>query len=161
MTLEEFALAIKNEAGKAATDEELAAFEQKIGAKLPDDLKRFLKQSGGGLVFDPPVVYLDDRGRDLRIRRMCDLAEIDRKFTKPTSYPLPRELLIIGSDSGGNSIMICTREDRLGEIFMLDHEMVAYEGDPDPLEKAEEEELVRPYSPSFTDFVGDMRIEDD
>lgn len=161
MTLEEFAAAIRNEGGRAAGEDEIAALEAKIGATLPADLKRFLKQSGGGLVFDPPVVYLDAEGRDLTIRHMCDVVEIDREFTKPSSYPLPGELLIIGNDAGGNSIMICMRQDRLGEIFMLDHELVAYEGDPEPLEEAEEYGLVTSYSPSFTQFVSDLRIEND
>lgn len=161
MTLEEFAATIRNEGGRPASEDEIAAFEAKIGAGLPSDLKLFLKQSGGGLVFDPPVVYLDAEGRDLSIRHMCDLAEIDRIFTKPSAYPLPEQLLIIGNDAGGNSIMVCTKQDRFGEIFMLDHELVAYEGEPEPLDEAEEYGLVNSYSVSFTQFVSDLRIEDD
>ncbi|ANL71621.1 SMI1/KNR4 family protein [Rhizobium phaseoli] len=161
MTPEEFAAVIKNEGGKTATEEELTAFEQKIGASLPQRLRQFLKLSSGGLIFDPPVVYLDSQDRDLRLRHMSDLTEIEKEFTTPRAYPLPRELLRIGNDSGGNSIMICLREDRFGEIFMLHHEMVAYEGEPEPLEEAEDYGLVTRYSQSFERFRSDLRIEDD
>ncbi|MBY2944009.1 SMI1/KNR4 family protein [Rhizobium leguminosarum] len=161
MTLEEFVAVIKNEGGKIATEEELTAFEKKLGLSLPQELRQFLKLSGGGLIFEPPVVYLDAKDRDLRLRHMSDLTEIDKEFTTPSAYPLPRELLRIGNDAGGNSIMVCLREDRFGQVFMLDHEMVAYEGEPEPLEEAEEYGLVTCYSPSFEQFLADLRIEED
>jgi hypothetical protein len=160
MTLDEFVSVIKNEGGKAATEEELAAFETKIASSLPRELRQFLASSGGGLIFQPPVIFLDENDRHLRLRRMSDLAGIDKELTTPESYPLPEKLLKIGSDAGGNAIMLCLRNDRFGQIFLLDHELVAYEGEPEPLEEAEEYGLVLFYSPSFSQFLNDLRIEE-
>jgi len=150
----------KNEDGRVATEAEVSAFEEKIGTPRPDSLREYFLQSGGGRVFDPPVIYLDAKEREFRLRHMGSLAETAQNFMTPRSYPLPRELLIIGNDAGGNSIMICTRRDRFGEIFMLDHELVAYEGEPEELEAAEEYGLVTSYSESFAHFLGDLRIEE-
>ncbi len=161
MNLEELAAIIDNEGGAPAKPEDLDAFEAAIGFSLPSELRRFLTLSGGGLVFNPPAVYHDAADRSFRLRRMSDLSGIKEEYTNPKSYPLPKELLRIGSDAGGNGIMICLRHDRFGEVFMLDHEMVAYEGGPMPLEEAEEDGLVTLYSLSFMHFVDDLRIEEE
>lgn len=161
MTLDEFVASIESEGGKPATEADLLDFEGKIGVQLPEGLRAFLKRSGGGLIFDTPVEYLDADGRDLQLRHMCDLVEIDREFTKPSAYPLPPALFVIGNDAGGNSIMICLSTDRYGQIFVLDHEMVAYEGEPEALEEAEENGLVTCYSRSFDQFLKDLRIAED
>lgn len=161
MTLEEFADIIENKGGKPAKEEDLQAFEGKIGATLPLELRQFLMLSGGGLVFDPPAVYHDAADRFFRLRRMSDLSGISEESVNPKYYPLPRELLCIGSDAGGNGIMVCLSQDRFGEIFLLDHEMVEYEGEAMPLEEAEEVGLVTCYSASFQKFLDDVRIEDD
>ncbi len=161
MTPEEFADAIENEGGKRATEDQLQAFEKKLGRKLPGDYRAFVTTSGGGLVFEPPVVYLDAEERDLRLRHVNCLAEVEKDFDKPSAYPLPEGLLCIGNDAGGNSIMLCVAEERFGQIFMLDHEMVAYEGEPEPLEEAEEYGLVTQYSPSFSRFVSNLHFEED
>jgi len=159
MTLDEFIDAIENEGGKPASEEALVAFETKIGSALPEKLRRYLNLSGGGLIFQPSIIYLDSEERQFRLRRMSDLSKIDEEFTTPSSYPLPDGFLIIGSDAGGNSIMVCLRSDRFGQIFLLDHELVAYEGEPGPLEEAEENGLVLFYSPSFSQFLNDLRID--
>jgi len=59
MSLNEFVNVIKNEGGRAATQEEIAAFEVKMASPLPLELKQFLMLSGGGLMFFPPIVYSD------------------------------------------------------------------------------------------------------
>ena len=91
---------------------------------------------------------------------MNNLSGIVKEFTTPSSYPIPEGLLTIGSDAGGNAIMLCLRDDRFGQIFLLDHELVAYEGEPEPLEEAEEYGLVLFYSPSFSQLLNDLRIEE-
>ncbi|MGV1822788.1 SMI1/KNR4 family protein [Agrobacterium sp. CG160-95] len=159
MTLDEFVNTIQNEDGNPASEDALVSFEAKIGSPLPKELREYLKCSGGGLIFQPSITYLDSEHRQLRLRYMNDLSKIDEEFTKPTSYPLPDGFLIIGSDAGGNAIMACMRTDRFGQIFLLDHELVAYEGEPDTLEEAEEYGLVLFYSPSFSQFLNDLRIE--
>lgn len=161
MTPEEFAATIENRGGERATEGQLLAFEKKLGKTLPADYRTFLGISGGGMIFEPPVAYLDAPGRDLLLRHMNSLAEVEKNFAKPSSYPLPEGLLVIGNDAGGNSIMLCVTQDRYGQIFMLDHEMVAYEGDPEPLDEAEENGLITQYSQSFSQFVSDMRIDGD
>jgi len=90
---------------------------------------------------------------------MSDLSKIDEEFTAPSASPLPDGFLIVGSDAGGNSIMVCLRSDRFGQILLLDHKLVAYESEPDPLEEAEDNGLVLFYSPSFSQFLNDLRIE--
>lgn len=161
MTLDEFIASIENEGGKPANDEELTHFEGKIGSPLPQQLRAFLTRSGGGLIFNTPIEYRDADGRHLQLRHMCDLTEIDKEFTKPSAYPLPPAFVVIGNDSGGNSIMICLSKERHGQVFVLDHEMVAYEGEPEALEEAEENGLITCYAPSFDQFLTDLRIAED
>ncbi|WP_284757651.1 SMI1/KNR4 family protein [Agrobacterium sp. fls2-241-TYG-188a] len=161
MTLDEFVASIENEGGTPATEAELSRFEERIGVPLPEALRAFLKRSGGGMIFNTPVEYRDTDGRELQLRHMCDLVEIEREFTKPSAYPLPPALFVIGNDAGGNSIMICLSKERNGQIFVLDHEMVAYEGEAETLEEAEENGLVAFYSPSFNQFLTDLRIAED
>ncbi|XUY27492.1 SMI1/KNR4 family protein [Agrobacterium sp. rho-8.1] len=161
MTPAEFAAVIENKGDERATEEKLLAFEEKLRTKLPEDYRSFLGMSGGGLIFEPPVSYLDAKERDLLLRHMNSLREVEAEFAKPSAYPLPAGLLCIGNDSGGNSIMLSLTKERFGQIFMLDHEMVAYEGEPEPLEEAEEYGLIKQYSASFTQFVADLSVEDD
>ncbi len=159
MRLDEFVGVIKNEGGRAATEDDIVSFEAKIKSSLPVELKQFLKLSGGGLIFQPPIVYHDSEDRYFRPRRMNDLSEIEQEFASPSSYPIPEGLLSIGADAGGNTILVCLRDDRFGQIFLLDHELVAYEGEAETLEEAEEYGLLLFYAPSFSQFINDLHIE--
>ncbi|MBB3947276.1 hypothetical protein GGQ73_003242 [Rhizobium skierniewicense] len=161
MTPEQFAGAIRNEGGERATEDQLKAFERKLGKTLPGDYRAFLTISGGGLIFETAVSYLDAEERDLLLRHMNSLREVEAEFDKPSAYPLPEGLLCIGNDAGGNAIMLCMTEERYGQIFLLDHELVAYEGEPEPFEEAQEYGLITQYSASFAQFVADLHFSQD
>ncbi|WP_299939806.1 SMI1/KNR4 family protein [uncultured Microbulbifer sp.] len=163
MTLEEFVAVIRGEGGKAASDEALSAFERRMDLTLPQELKHFLKCCGGGRVIETPVEYLDERGAQLIPRRMYSLDEMQGAFNSPVDSWVPKALLSIGVDEGGNTIMLCLRKDRFGQIFLFDHECVHYPGDdecPDTIETIEEAEDYRLgyYAPSFRQFLDDLRV---
>jgi hypothetical protein len=90
---------------------------------------------------------------------MGGLGDVEHELKEPGWYPLPSDLLCFGSDAGGNPLMICLREDRYGEIFLIDHEMVSFEGEPEPIEEAEEYGLASRLALSFSQFVAGLHSE--
>ncbi|MCO1336673.1 SMI1/KNR4 family protein [Microbulbifer sp. OS29] len=163
MELEQFIAVIKKDEGRASTEEELAEFEQVLGSSLPGDIREFLKICGGGQIFETPVKYLDQCGAEIIPRRMYNLNTIRCAFENPIDNWAPRELLPIGLDEGGNTLMLSLRPDRFGHIYLLDHECIYYPGSdevPDEIETIEEAEEYRIsyYSPSFGKFIKDTRL---
>ncbi len=158
MTLDEL-LASISPASKGATNERIAAFENLIGYRLPDDYKALLTATGGGRV-GPSVTLFDGSGDQLGV--IGGLGQdndfsIEADFLKPAYHPIPEGLLWIMTDGGGNGIMLCLRDDdRHGSVYFVDHEAVAYQGNPDPLEVALENGLLTELSPSFSGFVAGL-----
>ncbi|WP_445355925.1 SMI1/KNR4 family protein [Microbulbifer sp. EKSA008] len=158
MELTAFIAAIKNAGGKVATEEELTEFELVLGSTLPNEIKNYLKNCSGGRIFENPVEFLDQNGVNLIPRRMYDLNAMRHAAKKPIDPWVPKELLPIGLDEGGNTIMFCLHPDRFGHIYLLDHECIYYPGcieAPDAIETMEEAEEYRiSYcSSSFNEFL--------
>jgi hypothetical protein len=107
--------------GHQVTDAQIRAFEQSYGHPLPDDYRQFLLDVNGGSLdganceFDQGVVNrlfsLDDPDDDSR-----DLAT--RANRERTSLPSP-DLLFIGHDDGGNSLLVALAGEHRGEVWFM------------------------------------------
>ena len=158
MTLEDLISSI-SPAGKGATNERIAAFENRIGYRLPDDYKALLASTGGGRV-GRSVTLFDGSGDQLGVvggLGQDNDVSVETAFLEPAYYPIPEGLLWIMTDGGGNGIMMSLRDDdRHGSIYFVDHEAAAYQGDPDPIEVAIGNGLLTELSPTFSDFVAGL-----
>ena len=158
MTLEELISSI-SPAGKGATNERIAAFENRIGYRLPDDYRALLASTGGGRV-GPSVTLFDGSGDQLAVVGgfgQDNDVSIETAFLKSVYYPIPEGLLWMMTDGGGNGIMLSLRDDdRHGSVYFVDHEAIAYQGDPDTIEAAIENGLLTELSPRLSDFVAGL-----
>ena len=157
MTLAEFARLFDAEGRHPAGDVEIASFEALIGRALPASYRAFLKLTAGGYCnggsFAKPgetreyyswmAALTDDPRFSLAAR-----------WRKPDWHPMSQHLLIIGSDMGGNPIAISLRDDRLGEVFVMDHELFSFDDErQETIEEAEDYGLAMLYTLSFAKLL--------
>jgi len=164
MKIEEFAAAITSNV-KRPSEDQIADFERLIGGhRLPEGYRKFLQLTGGGEVskllgfrkgdLHENVISMEGLG----IREKGQSSGLVQNFQKPGFHPLPKHLLQIGDDSAGNPLTICLREDRFGEIFFIDHELVSFDDSKqESIEEAEEYGLAISLAPSFEAFVASLK----
>jgi hypothetical protein len=117
--------------GPAVTEADVAAFETRLGRKLPDDYRDFLLQVNGGRPDDEHCEFSvgivnrlfslhdeEDEARNLEVR-----AERVRSELAP-------ELLFIGHDDGGGRILLVVDGPHLGEVWFQVHEGRLPESNP-------------------------------
>jgi hypothetical protein len=113
------------------TDEQVGAFEARLGYKLPEDYRAFLLcYNGGTCSFGNVIEPLDST--------LCDLYCFDTRGEKgcmPLRLPqacaewgLPDNVLPIGETDGGDAVALLFASDRT-EIVVISHEDVFSEGD--------------------------------
>ena len=150
MTFEDLAASITN--GVTPADEgAIAAFERRIGHMLPRDYRRFLTMSSGGYTDDSVAFTLFETQLPWNMvggLRPEELYSLTHALEADGFGPLPRGLLWIGDDAGGNPIALNLRDDRFGEIFFIDHELLE-DGEAQTIEAAEESGLATSLAPSF------------
>ena len=163
MTIDEFIAALDPETAPPAGEGEIATFEALAGHRLPEDHRAFLGRSGGGGFGAVWPTYRLGRMEENWSRvgglRPDRSFSIEDEFRKYGFGPLPQRVIWIGDDSSGNPIAMSLRPDRLGEVFIIDHEICAFEGDPETIESAEEYGLAMSAAPSFTAFVAGLMAE--
>jgi hypothetical protein len=148
--------------GKAPppSQDQLEAFEAEIGAALPDDYRRFLLRSNGGTLdwyeFQGPTpegrswtVVVSDVG-GLRDEANLSLRHA-RSCYQGHELQIPRALLWIMGDPGGNAVCLGLTGDYRGRVYFWIHDE-----QPDPEEwdgGVETAGNVILLADSFTDFV--------
>lgn len=163
MTAAEFALLFDAEGRRPASEAEIASFEATIGHALPACYREFLTLTGGGYCrggrFAKPGGRPDYYGW---IAALTDEPRfsLEARWRKPDWYPMPHHLLTIGQDTGGNLIAMSLRDDRFGEVFLMDHELFSfYDEQQETIEEAEDYGLAIPYAPSFADLLSLSALE--
>ena len=107
-----------------STPDEIAAFETRVGAPLPEAYRQFLLQSNGGRPIDA-AFSVEGWGTSLvadfygiGTGDSCDLDAVRDTF----SDVIPKDVVAIGSDPGGNQVCLRLSSGRVGEVLFLDHE---------------------------------------
>jgi hypothetical protein len=107
--------------GPQVTDAQIRAFEQAFGYPLPDDYRQFLLDVNGGRT--------DRANREFAygvVNRLFSLDDIDdderdlatRANEERASLP-SRDLLFIGHDDGGNSLLLALAGEHRGEVWYM------------------------------------------
>lgn len=104
--------------GPSITDSELSAFEESIGARLPDEYRRFLLATNGGRTADDHVRFrvADGEGNLNELYALSDIA----RSRKVLGDRLPEDLIPIGYDGVGDKICLAVRGDHSGEVWFFD-----------------------------------------
>ncbi len=143
--------------------DEIEAFEADVGSKLPQDYREFLTRSNGGYIdwheFDVPIAM----GLVSRVGGLRAEPELSLRFARAcfqgNELQIPRALLWIMSDPGGNAICIGLTGKHRGRMYFWVHDE-----QPDPDEWDGEVETagnIRLVAPSFTEFVAALRPPDE
>jgi len=112
--------------GQAINEAELANFESKIGYTLPVEYREFLLLYNGGKpipdFFKVPEWQYEEtyvtelkglaNGKPVDLSELFDL--LDGR--------LPKGFIAIGSDPGGNQILLSLSNDKRGQVYFFDHE---------------------------------------
>jgi hypothetical protein len=148
-----------NECGPQVTEAQIEAFEQSFGHRLPDDYRQFLLDLNGGQPgranreFDQGVVNclfsLDEANEP-----MFDLAT--RANRERASLPSP-DLLYIGHDDGGNSILLVLAGEHRGEVWFMLTDDDARPDDANPRVVWHDRRDMRKLAGSFEQFLRSLR----
>ena len=105
--------------GPVVTEEDVAAFERRLGHRLPEDYRRFLLEVNGGRLdthtaFDDGIVNLlfslnePDERHDLLTQTL---------FERSTSRLPSPDLISVGYDDGSGGILLAVAGEHRGEVW--------------------------------------------
>ncbi len=118
--------------GSAVTEDEVRAFEAKLGATLPDDYRTFLLEVNGGRTAKSHRTFPVDGDASI-LNSLVSLNDPDdardlAERNKLIRDDLPPDLLLVGSDDGGARICLCIRGPHRGEVWYFDTNDARAEG---------------------------------
>jgi hypothetical protein len=109
--------------GPVVTDEDIRAFEQRIGATLPDAYRAFILEVNGGRTTEDHVQFRLRKG-ETNLNTLYSLNNPsggDLAYrAKSLSGKLPSELIPIGADDFGSEVCIVVHGERRGEVWFFD-----------------------------------------
>jgi hypothetical protein len=112
------------------TEADLVRFEQKLGGKLPPDYRVFLSRygltglgAGGRFVISEPCPWGASGSVD-QYFGFCSKSTQDIVYQTLDVYAgrIPDETIAIGSDAGGNLILLGFHDPVMDHVFFWDHE---------------------------------------
>lgn len=163
MTLDELAGLIDSSGRPMPTEADLRDLEAALGSRLPDAYRAFLLATPGGIVRGDVRSSSDgENAATVELARVAGLTIRDddaliERFRRAADFQTPEDALSIGTDPGGNDLVMVLRADRMGEIVILDHEMADY-GDRVTIEAAEESGYARRLAGSFAELVAGLTL---
>jgi hypothetical protein len=108
------------------TEARVQAFEAQVGARLPDDFRRFLLQYNGGKPLPSGFRMALRTGpyADSLVHSLDSLYDEDICNLESTVrwQRVPFGVITIGCDPGGNGICLVIAGERRGQIWFWDHE---------------------------------------
>jgi hypothetical protein len=149
------------------SQDEIAAFEAEIGTRLPEDYRQFLMRTNGGYIdwyeFEGPTPehgsWTTVVSRVGGLRKETDLSlRFARSCYQGGELRIPRALLWIMGDPGGNGICIGLTEKHRGRVYFWIHDEQPDLQDWDG--EVETAGNVIRLANSFTEFVAGIRPKD-
>lgn len=161
MTLEELLSLIENKL-PPASEAAMLAFELSIGHRLPADYREFLVRCNGGYasgyaVFPGPIgdVSIHHVG-GFREETCYSLVYNRDNYQHESEIRIPRDLIWIADDPGGNGFCIGVSEAHHGRVYFWDHEC---EPDPETWDGSfDSADNIDFLAESFSVFVSKLRI---
>jgi hypothetical protein len=137
-------------------ESDIRAFEQAIGARLPDEYRNFLLERNGGKV-KPPWFSIPNsnwrgnRGRVHYFFSICDDSTLSLLDAWETHRGrVPDELLPVGTDPGGDLLCIGLCGENAGAMFLWDRSDEVPDGEPPDYRN------VFRLAPSFSSFMSSL-----
>lgn len=118
------------------TIKDIEKVEKDLGIKIPDNYKKILLESDGGVPENNVYYFKDGEGINIvgRDRLRFDSVCIDgfnplREISYTDQSEFPKDMIPIATDGGGNYICISSSN---GKIYYLDHEEIAEQSGDEP-----------------------------
>ena len=152
------------ERGPVVTPAAIAAFEAKLGAKLPDDYADFLLRRNGGQPSPSHSIFtvkLGSRVDSTSINSLNSLDDTEEQFNlearweRARSWP-PKETIPVGYDSFGGAIVLVVDGPRRGEIWFEDGADPRPEGSNPRVDWFDRRDVCR-LAGSFGEFMRGLR----
>jgi SMI1 / KNR4 family (SUKH-1) len=145
--------------GPQVTDAQIRAFENAIGRPLPDDYRQFLLDVNGGRLDRANREF--DRGVVNRLFSLEDTEDDERDLAtcandERASLPSP-DLLYIGHDDGGNSLLLALAGEHRGEVWYMYTDDDARPDDANPRVAWHDRRDMRKVATSFEQFMRSLR----
>jgi len=142
------------DAGPPLTEERIASFERDLEVRLPDQYRKFLLRTNGGMP-SPDTVDIGGFSQSptdvqvfYRIGGSVKSSELNWNRSTLTER-LPDDLLPIACDSGGSAFCISLRREGWGAVLYCDLESVAFNYGVKP--------KFYPVAPDFDSFLAKIR----
>lgn len=113
-----------NERGPSITKAAVAAFEAWLGVTLPEDYRTFLLDVNGGRTARSHRLFHIRNDRTI-LNSLNSLNDPDEQFDLATRWQrarawLPNEVLPVGYDDGGGTVVVVVTGPRRGQVWFLD-----------------------------------------
>jgi SMI1 / KNR4 family (SUKH-1) len=154
-----------NERGPQVTEPEIAAFETELGAPLPEDYRAFLLDVNGGRTARSHRVFTM-RMRKVRedetvLNSLNSLNDSEAQFDLATRWRwerqwLPPEVVPVGYDDFGGTVVVVISGPRRGQIWFLDGVDPRPEGANPRVEWFDQRDVSK-ISDSFREFMVGLR----
>jgi hypothetical protein len=141
------------------TDAQIRAFEQSYGHPLPDDYRQFLLDVNGGRPDNANCEL--DQGVVNRLFSLDDIENDSRDLATQANRERPMlpspDLLIIGHDGFGNSILLALAGEHRGEVWFMLTGDDARPDDANPRVLWHDRRDMRKLADSFEQFMRSLR----
>jgi len=154
-----------NERGPHVTEAEIAAFEAELGATLPEDYRAFLLDMNGGQTTRSHCVFTM-RMRKVRedetvLNSLNSLDDPDDQSNLATQWRwertwLPREVIPVGYDGFGGTVVVVVAGPRRGQVWFLDGLDPRPEGSNPRVEWFDQRDVSK-VADSFREFMSGLR----
>jgi cell wall assembly regulator SMI1 len=125
-----------SERGPQLTEAAITKFEARLGALLPDDYREFLLEVNGGRTARSRRVFTIRTGKartdETVLNSLNSLDDTDDRSDLATRWKracawLPREVIPVGYDGFGGTVVVVIAGPRRGQVWFLD----GYDPDPE------------------------------
>jgi hypothetical protein len=109
------------ETGPTVSEDDVRAFEAQLGTALPEDYRAFVLGPNGGRTASTHDAFRAGRAGQVTLNDLFGLHDPNPgcQLEEGTPYWVPKELIAIGSASGG-MVALCIRGEHRGSVWYLD-----------------------------------------